>query len=439
MANIPAEERALKPHFRSVSRGACAGLLHVGRQRRDPDHAAARSEGLAAGLRRRLGSAVEALKALGVVRRDRFRKRLDGVPGTRGTRVALRAHHHAATCAAGEADVGSVQGALGRAPQGVQQVALPAHHQGLRFRVTEAAIEFEHLRATVGEHQAGEQHAAVVDAFAAQCVHGGHHHFAFDELHHLGGGQWRGAVGTHAAGVGPGVAFANLLVILTGVQHPDVAAIDQRQHAHFLSVQAFLDHHLRTRVAVLLVQQHGLHGGLGLLGIIAHHDALARAQAAGLHHNGIWATAHIVQCGLDLLRVERAAFGGGHIGAAKQLLAPGLVPLQARGGAGGAEHQSLRRLRKVVGEALFKQRLGADYDQLHVLLLEEALKMEAVAWLEALRARGAELTKARVGGGIDPQLAKARALPQFPCKRMFAAAASGQQHVALVGHAAAHA
>jgi hypothetical protein len=57
----------------------------------------------------------------------------------------------------------------------------------------------------------------------------------------------------------------------------------------------------------------------------------------------------------------------------------------------------------------------------------------------ALRARCAELAKAGVGGGIHPQLAKARALPQFPCQCVFAAAAAGQQHVALVGHTAAHA
>ena len=63
-------------------------------------------------------------------------------------------------------------------------------------------------------------------------------------IHHRGRG-----VGSHSAGIWPGVAVTNLLVILRRSKGQGGFAITQKEHAGFFTAEKFFDNHFGTGIA----------------------------------------------------------------------------------------------------------------------------------------------------------------------------------------------
>ena len=101
-----------------------------------------------------------------------------------------------------------------QASSAVSRSCLQPRQHGLRLGVAEARVELEHLGPARGHHQAGVQDAAEGSAALLEAVDDRLVHVAHD----LGGARRVDArhrgVAAHAAGVRPGVAFADALEVL---------------------------------------------------------------------------------------------------------------------------------------------------------------------------------------------------------------------------------
>ena len=89
-------------------------------------------------------------------------------------RIAFAGHHHAdgrSRVPLERRDL--VEPAVDGGFEDIEQVALQPHQQRLAFRVAETDVEFEHLAALVGHHQAGVEDAAEGPPRSFHLVHGG--------------------------------------------------------------------------------------------------------------------------------------------------------------------------------------------------------------------------------------------------------------------------
>ena len=124
------------------------------------------------------------------------------------------------------AQIDRSQHPVARGDQRRQRVAHQPHHQHLGLGVAEADIEFEQHRAGLGQHQPG-----IEDTLegAALALHRRDRR-QDDALHdptfeHRVEARGRGTR-THPAGVRPGVAVAEALIILGGGEGQRVLAVD---------------------------------------------------------------------------------------------------------------------------------------------------------------------------------------------------------------------
>src|SRR5690606_11241199 len=86
------------------------------------------------------------------------------------------------------------------------QIRLHTQHNRLGFRVTEAALVFDHYRGAGGvEHQAGVEETGVIVALGGHTVNGRHNHFAHHSVVNVLGDHRGRGIGTHTAGVRAGV------------------------------------------------------------------------------------------------------------------------------------------------------------------------------------------------------------------------------------------
>ena len=111
------------------------------------------------------------------------------------------------------------------------------------LRVPKSGVELQNPWTTGSEHDARVQDAPELDALAPECVDGGDEHIAADFLHHGIGRERSRAIGAHATGVRAHVSFANLLVVLAGVEHGDGLAVNQCEHAEFLTRETLFNDH----------------------------------------------------------------------------------------------------------------------------------------------------------------------------------------------------
>ena len=255
----------------------------------------------------------------------------------------------------------------------VEQIALESHHDGLRFGVAHAAIEFERLGVALRvDHQAGIQEAGERNAVFRHARQRGQD----DLLHRLGmhvGRDHRSRrVGAHATGVGAGVAVEQALVVLAGGQREHVLAVGQHDEAGFFALQKLFDHDARAAFVVLhaelVVLQHPVDGFVGLGQRHGHDHALARCQAIGLDHDG---RADLVDVGMRRRRV-----GEGDVErrrdavALHEVLGEGLGALELRGRLGRAEDAQAARA-EFVDHPGRQRSLGADHGERDLLGLRE--------------------------------------------------------------------
>ena len=128
----------------------------------------------------------------------------------------------------------------------VEPVAVEAAQHGLDFGVAETDVEFKHLRLAAADHDADEDHAAEIEFFSLDALQERRQDFIVNlppdaVIHHRGGG-----ISAHAAGIEPGVAVADALVVLRRDQRHDRLAVAEREDRRLFAVQALLDQHLRS-------------------------------------------------------------------------------------------------------------------------------------------------------------------------------------------------
>ena len=133
-------------------------------------------------------------------------------------RIAFRRHHHGERGVVVPAQIEILQLPVARRQQRRQKIRHQPQHQHLAFRIAEADIVFDQLRAIFGDHQSGEQHAFVGRAHRLHGAHGRHDDLVHHALVHFRRHDRRRRIGAHAAGIGTLVAVADALVVLRGGQ-----------------------------------------------------------------------------------------------------------------------------------------------------------------------------------------------------------------------------
>jgi hypothetical protein len=260
-------------------------------------------------------------------------------------------------------------------------------------------------------------------------LHGGHgrqddarHDFRLARLGHDRGGR----VSAHAAGVGPAVAVADLLVVLRGDQRQGGLAVDQGEEAGLLALQVLLDDQLGAGRSEGLVEQRGVDRGLGLGQGPGHGHPFAGGEAVGLDHDG---DAPVADIGLG-----RGGFGEAGVGGGRDVVAGAEVLHEALGAferrRRGARPEGLDAgLGQAVGQAQDQGRLGADHHVVDALLPGEG--DQAVDVLGADRhalglPRDAGVARRAV------ELVAQRRGRDGPAERVFAPAAADHQNPHLL-------
>ncbi len=318
---------------------------------------------------------------------------------------------------------------------------MESDHEGLGFGVSEAGVEFEHFGSAGGEHESGIEHAFEVDAVAFEGIDGGDEHFGVDGVHELVVDQGRGAEGTHAAGVGAGVIFANAFVILCGVEDIDVSAVDQSEDGHFFADESFFDDHGASGVAEGVVEHHLFEGFDGVLGGVGDDDAFAFGESGGFDDDGGFTGFDV---GFGLFEVgEGFGVGGGDAGRAHEVFGVGLVGFELGGLAVGPEDVAGFVVAfpgtgggEAVGEALGERVFGADDDKAHVLLAAEVIDGVGVFGVDRFEGEVLLIGAQRRGAGIawgKVEIAAAWGLFELPAQGVFTPAGAEDEDIDFGG------
>jgi hypothetical protein len=288
----------------------------------------------------------------------------------------------------------------GRRRERGEEVAVQPRYDHLRLRVAEAAVELEHARPLRGQHQARVQQPGERRATARELGGDGPMHCVGNGLEVIDPGD-RGER-THAAGVGPGVAVADALVVARRRQRDDVRAGDEREEGCLLAVEELLDERVAACARERLRQ---------LRFRLADMDALPCSETVLLDDR--WGS-----------RLRQDA-GGRHPGLPHQLLCEPLRAFDAGGVLPGPEDGDAFAAQRV-GESCDERRLRADDDEVRSQLpcerdhaadvVRADVVTRAVARDPGVARRGMELAEGRARGDLPGErvLATTRADEQDP-------------------------
>jgi hypothetical protein len=171
-------------------------------------------------------------------------------------------------------------------------------------------------------------------------------------------------VRSHAAGVRPGVAFADSLMILRRRQQHHLLTIGQGENGQLLAGEELL-HDDQAAGIPELAAEHLAGSGGGLLAALAHDRTLAGREPRRLHHQRLGMGCDVVE-GLPLVG-EGLAARGGHAGGEHHLLGVRLGSLDPRRIGGGPEGLEARS-RQVVDQPRCERGLGTDDGQVDAVL-----------------------------------------------------------------------
>ena len=261
-----------------------------------------------------------------------------GAPGI-AAGIAARGHDDGEGVVIGPVDAGLIKAALGAGEEEVERLGAQPHHQHLTFGVAEAGVVFDKAGAAVLDHQACIEDALVGRAAAGHFADGGQDDFLHRLLRDGIGQDGGGAVGTHAARVGAGIAIAHALVVLRGADGERVGAIGEDEEGGFFALHEFLDHHFRACRAEFAAE-HVVDGGEGLGFGHGDDDAFPGGEAVGLDDDG-GALGGDIGAGRGGGGEARPGGGGGGAGVA-DVLGEGFGGFEFRGCRRGAEGEETR-------------------------------------------------------------------------------------------------
>mmetsp|Transcript_85350 Transcript_85350/g.238221 ORF Transcript_85350/g.238221 Transcript_85350/m.238221 type:complete len:505 (-) Transcript_85350:2076-3590(-) len=306
----------------------------------------------------------------------------DHVPFLVRPRVAIASHDDGDRSRVGQyLDAGVRETALDTTHEHIKEVAIQQRDDGLRLRVTEAAIELDDDGAFGRQHQPGEKAAHKRLALGLEPVDGRLQHLLRDPLQHGRVDNRRRCESAHATSVGSLVAIESTFVVLRRRQHRDVRAIGKRKHRAFGALQALFEHDLLASRPHRTALQEVADGYLGFDLVLGDDHALPCREPAGLDDDVELGGVHVVQSGLQLTSAAEGLV----------LRCGDTMPLHEGLGEGFRGFDLSRRLRRpkhtnalgaqgvrdAVGEQLFR----TDDHQPDVLLLAEVhdrLKLRAL-------------------------------------------------------------
>ena len=340
------------------------------------------------------------------------------------TRVAFACKDHADGPLVGPFQLHVLRTAVGHCPHDVHQVGLQARQDHLRLRVAEARVEFEHLRAFFGQHEAAVEHAAIVvrERFARRGGRRGLH-----DVHHgrqlFVGHDGHRRVHAHAARVRTAVAVEGALVVLRRGHAERAAARDERQKRAFRTRHALFDNDRGASLAERACKAV-VHGLFCVFDVLGHDNALARRKAVSLHDDR---RTKLVDVRKRCRFVREALVTGGRNAVClHELFAVGFAPLQLGTLRIGAEHGHAR-FAQHVGNARHERRLGANDHQANRMLLSERQHRLPVFGVEA----GDVFRNGRRAAvaGSNVKLLALRGLGERPCDSVLTAARSKKQNI----------
>ena len=293
-------------------------------------------------------------------RRDRLARAgqaLDGVAQARRVGVAGRGQYDAHGGVAREFRwLHLVERAVRRGEEEGGGVGLEQRQDHLGLGVTEAHVVLDHLRSVLGQHEAGVEHAPVVDAAPAQLLDE-REHGRVEQAVDRGGIEMHRCVGAHAPGVRPGVVVAHPFEVLGRDERHHPRAVAEHEERALVALEALLDHDRAPRVPEGGAGELGRDVLAGLVEAAGHPHALAGSQTVRLDHprpgQGFEEFERLT--GLEV--VEGAEAGGGHAGLGEHLLHEGLRTLEQGAVGAGPEHGPTRGA-QVVGQAGHQRGLG---------------------------------------------------------------------------------
>ena len=212
-------------------------------------------------------------------------------------------------------------------------------------------------------------------------------------------------------------------MVLRRDERQHAGPVGEREERHLLAHQELLDHHREPGVAEGARLEALRDRPVRLLDALAHHHALARGEAVGLHHQR---RAQLPAVAPGRRRVSEGAEARGRDAVTgHEVLGEGLRALEPRRGRAAPEHREPDRA-EPVGQAEGERGLGPDHHEVGPLLLGQGHELVDGGVLDrhAAGVRG----DAGVAGRGD-HAAEARALGELPRERVLAPAAADQEHV----------
>ena len=291
------------------------------------------------------------------------------------------------------------------------------------FRVAEAGVEFDDLRAVGGGDQTGVQDTGEWRTFLGHAFDGGAHDFLDGLVDHGLRNLRHRAVGTHATGVRTLVAIVGALVILGDRHRPEIGAVDKAHQGEFLAVQEVLDNDLGTGGAEAMVDEDVFECALGGVLVHGHGHALACRQTVGLDDNRGTVLVYVVLRHLEI--AEGLVLGGRDVVSVHELLGEVLGAFNLGGGLGRAE-----RLDAGGGEIVhdaFDQRDFRAYEHPVITIVLHEFDKCGVIRLAQLRGVDAVLEHARVAGSHG-DFVDARCLEQRVGNGVLARAGADNQY-----------
>ena len=284
-----------------------------------------------------------------------------------GAGIALGREHDAERDFVAPAQVEVLELAVMRGHQRGQKVRLEPRHEHLAFRVAESGVDLEQLGPVGCEHEAGVEDAGIGRAVLRQAAHERLHNPLARLLAKRRSHCRRRGVGAHAAGVRPGIALADGLVVLRRLQRQHRLAVDQGKIAGLLAHQHLLDHELRAGFAEGAIQRVP-RCIEGLILRCGEHNALAGGEPVGLDHHG---RPLLGDERLGLRERGHAPIGGGrHAVARAQVLHEAFRSFDPCGGRTRAEGGDAVCLESV-DEACAERRLRPHHHEVDRLLAAE--------------------------------------------------------------------
>ena len=218
VSDVLAELHALKLDQLHTLVSAIDGLLQCLSSSSSGNHAA--TAGLELAVFAEASTSVENVHALLLGLLDVHRSAL-GV----GARVSTSGNDDSASVRIGNVEFLGRKLAVAGCEHELCEVGVEERETRLGFRVAEADVVLEHTRAGRCDHEAGEQAAAEAQVLGGHATDGRLEDLLLDFGEDGSGGDGRGSIGAHAAGVGASVALTNALVILCGRKREDSLAV----------------------------------------------------------------------------------------------------------------------------------------------------------------------------------------------------------------------